>query len=322
MRFELIDGSTAGLIDGSTAGALVEPEAPPARERTNLRTVFLVRTCSLDSLKIQRLRRWQQDLQAHSWGTSFWVQCDVSPRCNCGNAHTLGFQSFNYSSATMESAYPALRAIPPCVPQERGLARPWVYHAETLGLFHSAAMRSALKKYDYLWVFEDDADYTGRVSALIKSYKSVSADLLSQPLGIDVLQNYDITRPVPNYWLWVNCTTPAFQEAVRPTERRAAAEHVQRLSHRLLDYIHKSSSAGLVAHSELSIPSLCRRGGFTWRSFRRKHVGRPFTFYARLTPEEFARAPRGKLYHGIKAGDAGRHQGDVIQQAAVPESAS
>ena len=260
---------------------------------------FLVRTCELTSEKLRRLRRWHRELLEGAPHVDFWLLYDVDARCISRRTPWRTWSTpvpphiFNYTSKSMEHAFPALRAVSSnCVPQERRLAKPWVYHQESIALFYQSHGRH----YRQYWVFEDDSDFSGNVADFVRSYKWEAADLLSQPHAV----TGSVRRPVPAGWIWSTCSTPAFAEAVPPHSRRAAAEHVQRMSRRLLRHLHAASRRGLVAHSELSVPSLCLRFNLTWRPLRKQHIGDRYKFDTRLTEDEFAAAPRGKLYHAVK----------------------
>jgi len=143
------------------------------------------------------------------------------------------------------------------------------------------------------------ADFSGSISDLISSYASDATDLIAQP--------HDVTGgsmdvAIPHDWLWIDCTSAAFAAAVPIPSRRAVREHAQRLSSRLLQYLREASRKGVVAESEMSVPSLARLGNFSWTSFRPEHVGTKFSFNTRLSQSEFDAEPPRRLYHAIKPG--------------------
>lgn len=305
----------AALVPQAATAALVPAQGVGHR---HARKAFLVRTCELTPEKRARLLRWHRQLLAGAPLYDFWLLYDVDARC-IGSTPWRTWSSpappnvFNYTSKAMEYAFPALRAVSSsCVPQEQRLAKPWVYHQESIALFYQRHGQ----RYRRYWVFEDDVDFTGDMSDFVKAYRWDSADLLSQPHAV----TGSVHEPVPQHWIWSTCSTPAFAAAVPPQSRRAAAEHVQRLSHRLLRSLNAASRQGLVAHSELSVPSLCIRSNLTWRPLHPQHIGDRYQFDTRMTEDDFAAAPRGKLYHAVKPNPtAAKYKDkDIIPLADVP----
>lgn len=305
------------------ASALVPPNEMswPPKLPMAAATAFLVRTCELTEEKAKRLQKWHTDLHERARNVDFWLAYDVDARCiskeHPWRTWTPRPYVFNYSSAWMEASYPALWNVRSCAPQERHLAKPWVYHQESIALFFVRHGR----RYRHTWVFEDDADYSGHISDFLAAYSDDDADLLSQPHAV----TGDIDAIVPASWIWNECVTPSFAAAIPRRARRAAAEHVQRFSRRFLRHLHMASRNGLVAHSELSIPSLCKARlyhapPFSWRALKPHHIGHKYCFDTRMTEDEFSSAPRGKLYHAVKPNpvSAELKDKDLIPQIDVP----
>lgn len=127
----------------------------------------------------------------------------------------------------------------------------WGFHAEAINLFlqsccHTAGTSAAQYSYDFnwehLWVFEDDVGFAGGdlVCECLARYCTEPADLISTPCE-PVFRLGTGGRTLGSNWNWAYMGSDAFLSLIPPQQRIKSSEHVQRLSRRLLDALHRLS---------------------------------------------------------------------------------
>ena len=193
-----------------------------------------------------------------------------------------------YTSGDMSKEYPALLSL-----SHLRYAGSFGYgfHAEALGLLlaHLPAHASTI------WVLEDDAAFAGPAAALLSAHAQSRADLLLLPTpGENPASLNDVS-----HWFNREIGTELF---LRDVKRTWSLEMVQRFSLRFLRYLHECSKKGVIAWSEMSVPSLCVHGGFSWERINSRNVGRQCSAFGhRISLQEWESTPaNNRLYHPLK----------------------
>ncbi|CAJ1371996.1 unnamed protein product, partial [Effrenium voratum] len=189
-------------------------------------------------------------------------------------------QVFSYREAEMVQRFPALEAIRAALPDRpevrdcfrlpglKSLA--WCFHVESLLLWWA---REGAPKPKYLWVLEDDVGYSGHLGHFLSAYQHEPADLVSHAL-----------QPAEPTWVWYTAASKAFDDLVQRPRLRCA-EHVQRLSSRLMEALQNFARSGVSGWSEMSVPTLCQLAGLSYCPLKPEQVGQIFTFNGKV-PEE------------------------------------
>mmetsp|Transcript_126958 Transcript_126958/g.353575 ORF Transcript_126958/g.353575 Transcript_126958/m.353575 type:complete len:341 (-) Transcript_126958:9-1031(-) len=191
----------------------------------------------------------------------------------------LGMESIRcvpYTEAEMISKFPVLHKLREALPDTQNVrdcfvlpcqkSLAWCYHVEAI-LVWWVQVTTGSKEPPFVWVIEDDAGYSGSISRFIRAYSDNNSDLLTHAL-----------QRVHKEWVWYNTASPAFLDLAHLTERLRCAEHVQRMSSRLLHILHQYSIQGVSGWSEMSVPTLCRMVRFKLGTLRSEHIGGVFAF--------------------------------------------
>lgn len=149
--------------------------------------------------------------------------------------------------------------------------------------------------YDFIWCFEDDVDFSGNLSGLIKAYESSGADYIAKAAS-----------KATEKWAWFDLVTEKYASWVRKTERLCNSEHVQRISRRLMELMRECVGKRIMAHGEQFLPSICNK--VEWcraEGLQARHIGEKYSWNKRVSRDEFDKfcrnnRTRNRLYHALK----------------------
>lgn len=227
---------------------------------------------------LHRHVEWAKNL-ARGGCHEFWVLVDETHGCSASQRlETIAIAAgakvhcFAYTQDDMQRTFPVLTELYDALPNSstvkdcftlpclKSLA--WGIHTEAILLW----WRSLSEWPSTVWVFEDDAGFSGDILGFILDYKDDTRDLLAH--GI---------QPVEVSWVWRDTASRSFLQFFSE-ERLRCAEHVQRFSSRLLTVLQNFSASGVSGWSEMSVPTLCRGAGLTSGALREEHLGAVFVF--------------------------------------------
>jgi len=177
------------------------------------------------------------------------------------------------------------------LPCRKSLA--WCYHVEAILLWWLHVAGGA-DDPSSVWVIEDDVGYSGDMFAFVQAYANDPSDLIAHAY-----------QRVDPGWVWCNTASPGFLELAPLAERVRCAEHVQRMSGRLLRALHRHCTQRVSAWSEMSVPTLCRKMLLRAGPLREEHIGAVFTFDGKVPEAVWPRicsepSTRGKWWHALK----------------------
>jgi len=242
-------GAPAAVLSQRSDGDVVVPSSP--------RVAFLVRTCAPTAEMTKRITQWVSNLQVSSKVDAF-VSIDQTHTHTNNVSHLLntldsvGFDPSHihrYSVDDMVKAYPALEykgdMLVPC----RGhycVSRTEFGHryvTAAVDLFLQTLSHTH-RTYDYVWLLADDVGYTGDISHLLGKYSGSADDLISSSdtLGLRTFS-------------W---ETDLYKKWALPTQRVMAADHVIRLSSRLLGRLNHWLKAGAISMGECMPATVCQ----------------------------------------------------------------
>lgn len=193
----------------------------------------------------------------------------------------------------VQAALPDTQDVKDCFTHPCRKSMAWGCHVEALLLWWRHVADSPLEP-TAIWVIEDDAGYSGDLANFVEAYSCESADLIA----------HGLQRARPD-WVWNTTATRSFLETAMPEARLRCAEHVQRLSARMLRALHQYCEDGISAWSEMSAPTLCRLAGMEYASLRPEHVGSIFVFDGKVSQAMWeaicARSDlQNKWWHALK----------------------
>ena len=307
----------------------------------------LVRMQNPQESALERLRDWAEDLQ-YSKAADLWVSVDTTWRhihakerieravASWPEGLATSVQFHFYDRADLLQTYPVLVELLqsiafPVIPgggeylggvfglRDVG----WGFHVEAINLWYqqlagrvsaTGTSPSPCRIYSFVWVFEDDVGFSGKLSVLLQWYADDASDLITK--------NYTNPKPriptdwrwpsnasySPDGWCWYYTNSTCFRERLERfgAVRKASAEHVQRFSQKFLRELHEWSSADAVAWSEMSTPSVCQAvPGLRCRTFDSTSLGNPFSHNGRVTRQEWTSILQdperaNRLYHALK----------------------
>lgn len=158
----------------------------------------------------------------------------------------------------------------------------WGFHAEPIILWYLHTNN----KYDYVWICEDDVEYSGNFYNLIEEYNTI-ADLTTAA-EIDIQDS------------WMECHTKNLEEI--PYK---CPEHIQRLSRKLLMLINELLEQKISAWSEKFTIYVAREYGLNIEYLHDVHIGSRYSWDEFITESqwnEILQNPknRNKLWHALK----------------------
>jgi len=301
--------------------------AEPSRTEPLHRTAVLVRSHNPHECGYARIKEYAAS--SASSGCTFCVSVDISQAPGRQAASRLQAELganavHTYSEATLRKSYPVLAAE--CTqradagskqlwrrwgnPVREGqhcapASLAWGFHLEAINLW---AQRQHGEAFDFVWILEDDVGFSGDLCRdLCAAYTADASDLITAEYSPVFAPLPTRSRKLVSRWCWQQTASDAFLALVGQADRHKGPEHVQRFSRRYLDRLHELASGRepgrMTAWSEMGAPSLCLHLGLTVGRFDACHVGTPFSFNGRVSPEEWEALKKqghGKLYHALK----------------------
>lgn len=182
----------------------------------------------------------------------------------------------------------------------------WGFHVEAINLWYqqlagavsaNCTLKAPREIYSFVWVFEDDVGFSGKLSDLLQGYANDTSDLITKDYGSPkprIPGDWCWPREAshaPDGWVWYYTHSTSFRERLERlgASRLASAEHVQRFSLRFLDELHEWSKADAVAWSEMSTPTVCQAvPGLRCRTFDKRDLGSPFAYNGKVGAQEWA----------------------------------
>jgi len=173
----------------------------------------------------------------------------------------------------------------------------WGFHVEALILWWVWSQKK-MKKYKYIWVFEDDVGITGNIANLVKEYKEVNADILT-----------DHAIPMNEEWYWKDVHTENFFTMIGGAGKICAREHVQRMSHKLMERLTTLCMKHQVhAWSEAFTSSVAHHASdLTVSGFHETTIGDPYKWNGRVSEEDWSKIVEEeegelppRLFHALK----------------------
>lgn len=213
-----------------------------------------------------------------------------------------------YTEADMATAFPVMAELRASVPNTQDVidafslpcrkSLAWGFHVEAILLWWARTCGTS-EEPSAVWIVEDDAGYSGDLVAFLRSMecegsKVRNADLVTHGL-----------RRVEESWVWRDTGSPAFLQLAPRTRRLRCAEHLQRMSARLLRALHDYCLQGVSAWSEMSVPTLCSLAGLRLEALPAEHIGMVFAFDGKVPPTAWPRlcasaATKNKWWHALK----------------------
>lgn len=154
-----------------------------------------------------------------------------------------------------------------------------------------ASDTSMLGKYDYFWIFENDAYFHGDVVEFMETHDRFDEDLLVPEFGLR-----------DPGWCWLSSA-----KGISPQPKGVTAV-AYRASSRFMGAVLEWTSSGVEAHMEVLLPHLCHSKALSVSQFIPDFVGCCNTFWSPfvgLVEEDLkngtSRYVQRKLYHPVKS---------------------
>lgn len=151
----------------------------------------------------------------------------------------------------------------------------WNYHNEFI---YFAAQKFLQYKPNYVWVLEDDLEYTGNIVKFMQRYERQSFDFLASDLEYVAIDSGDL--------IFKNMSPKALQLINQYSEIPKCREYIVCYSNRFLERIGQFSLDEYNGHSELMTPFLCRLWDMRYIDIDSKYYGPVFDWGTKFTPDK------------------------------------
>ncbi len=272
------------------------------------RIAFVVRACNPSVAMLSRIKTWFHDISSRQ-NSSLQIDLHLSVDIThnpCTFLIEPHIYLHTYTSADMEYVFPVLKnemsdRVPP-ISQRAVMSHRWGFHVEAIGLWYK---RFVNKKYDYVWVVEEDVGFTGSVYELINSYTQNIEDLLVAEYSSTLTQWNGLSDEKSQGWCWHDTVSMLYSQMINEDCRLTAPEHVQRFSAKCLLLLFGLSRRKICAWSEQSCPTLVSQY-LNLGTFHGKHVGSVFSWDGNITQlewEKYTQRSTNKppqMWHALK----------------------